>query len=120
MDTTDAEIERLLDGHDPAIAELTRNLCARIRALLPDAVVTVDGGDIGFGTAPGYRGLVFTVSPHTAHVTLGVDHGAGLPDPAGLLTGSGKVHRHVKLRGTADAERPELHELLAARLARQT
>jgi hypothetical protein len=33
-----------------------------------------------------------------AHVNLGFFHGASLPDPAGLLEGSGKSMRHVKLR----------------------
>jgi hypothetical protein len=50
-------------------------------------------------------------------VTLGIDHGVGLPDPAGLMEGAGKVHRHVKLRTIADLDRPELRELLLARLA---
>jgi len=34
-----------------------------------------------------------------AHVNVGFFHGAALDDPAGLLEGSGKRVRHVKLRG---------------------
>jgi hypothetical protein len=38
----------------------------------------------------------------TAHVNVGFFHGATLPDPAGLLQGTGKFMRHVKLvPGTA-------------------
>ena len=33
-----------------------------------------------------------------AHVNLGFFHGASLPDPKGLLEGSGKYMRHVKLK----------------------
>ena len=33
-----------------------------------------------------------------AHASVGFFHGASLPDPAGLLEGSGKYMRHVKLR----------------------
>ena len=42
------------------------------------------------------------VNVFTAHVNVGFFQGAALPDPAGLLQGSGKFMRHVKLRpGTA-------------------
>jgi hypothetical protein len=42
------------------------------------------------------------VSVFTSHVNVGFFHGAALPDPAGLLQGTGKFMRHVKLRaGTA-------------------
>jgi len=37
------------------------------------------------------------VGAFSAHVTVGVFHGACLPDPAGLLQGSGKFMRHVKI-----------------------
>jgi hypothetical protein len=96
------------------LADRTRDL---ILSLFPDAVVTTDGNDTGFGTGTGYKGLCFVVTPHTSWVTLGIDHGVGLPDPAGLMEGSGKVHRHVKLRTIADLDRPELRELLLTRLA---
>jgi len=96
------------------LAQRTRDL---ILSLFPDAVVTEEGGDTGFGTSTGYKGLCFVVTPHKSWVTLGIDHGVGLPDPAGLMEGSGKVHRHVKIRDMSDLERPELRELLLARLA---
>ena len=38
------------------------------------------------------------VNAFTAHVNVGFFHGAALPDPAGLLEGSGKYMRHVKLK----------------------
>ena len=96
------------------VAALTHSL---ILSVFPDAVVTVDGGDTGYGSTTGYKGLCFVVTPHKSWVTLGIDHGASLPDPAGLMEGAGKVHRHVKLRSEADVARPELRSLLLARLA---
>jgi len=113
----DAEAEQVLNARGPEIAEVGRRLCERIQATYPEAVVTVDGDHIGFGSDAGYRGLRFSVAPYTAHVTFGIDHGASLPDPAGLLTGAGKVHRHIKLRTVADVEAPELADLIAARVA---
>jgi hypothetical protein len=114
-----SDLDTLLASHDPRIAELTRDLCARILELYPDAVVNVDGGDIGFGSGTGYRGLVFVVAPHRDHVNLGLWGGADLPDPTGLLEGRGKTHRHVKLRHADDLERPGLQALMAAALARR-
>lgn len=113
------DVERLIDAQQPPIAELTRGLCALIHELYPDAVVSVDGGDIGFGSGTGYKGLVFVVSPHGTHVTLGLYGGAGLPDPAGLMEGTGKTHRHVKIRQPGDLDRDELRQLMAAALQRQ-
>jgi hypothetical protein len=113
-----ADIERLIAGREPAIAALTRLLCNRILALFPDAVVTADKSSAGFGYGTGYQGLVFTVLPQRAWVTLGIARGVGLPDPTGLMEGVGKVHRHVKVRKAEDLDRPELAALMAAALAR--
>ncbi|MFD7323177.1 DUF1801 domain-containing protein [Streptomyces sp. NPDC059875] len=107
-------IEDVLASRDAPIAELGRRTCALILRVFPDAVVTVDGNDIGFGTGTGYQGLVFTVSPARAHITLGVAGGASLPDPAGLLEGRGKVHRHIKVRTPQDLAQPELLQLMKA------
>jgi len=52
-----------------------------------------------------------------AHVNLGFYHGAALPDPAGLLEGTGKSLRHVKVRDAAVAHRPAVRALLRAAIA---
>lgn len=114
----DQTVEQLLAGRDPAIAELARSACSLIAEHYPGAVVTVEGNDIGFGSGRGYKGLVFTVSPSQRHVTLGFFGGAALDDPGGLLEGSGKVHRHVKLHRPDDVQRAELRDLIVAALAR--
>lgn len=112
-------VEQLLATRDPRVADLTRQLCALILALYPHATVSVNGDYIGFGARRGYKGLVFTVGPFSRHVTLGLANGFDLPDPAGLMEGSGTVHRHVKLRTAEDLERPELRALMTAAVARR-
>ncbi|HCT79280.1 MAG TPA: hypothetical protein DGG94_14695 [Micromonosporaceae bacterium] len=107
----------MLASKDPAIAALARQVCDVILARFPDATVTADDQNIGFGTGTGYKGLVFTVAPARAHVTLGIAGGATLPDPAGLMEGGGKVHRHIKIRAASDLERPELAALMDAAIA---
>ncbi len=52
------------------------------------------------------------------HVTFIFLRGAALPDPEGLLEGTGKHVRHVKVRTAADVKKPALKKLIveAARL----
>jgi hypothetical protein len=52
------------------------------------------------------------VNAFTAHVNVGFFHGADLRDPAGLLQGSGKRMRHVKLKPGADISPFALKKLI--------
>jgi len=47
------------------------------------------------------------------HVTFIFLRGAVLPDPEGLLEGTGKSVRHVKVRTTANVKKPALKKLIA-------
>ena len=46
------------------------------------------------------------------HVTFIFLRGAALPDPEGLLEGTGKSVRHVKVRTVADVKMPALKKLI--------
>jgi len=46
------------------------------------------------------------------HVNLGFHYGADLKDPRGILEGSGKSWRHIKLRGLAALDQPEIRACL--------
>jgi hypothetical protein len=48
------------------------------------------------------------------HVNVGFFYGAMLDDPAGLLEGTGKRMRHVKLRPGREADRAALGDLIDA------
>ena len=50
-------------------------------------------------------------------MNLGFYHGAMLPDPDGLLDGTGKRLRHVKIRDVATAKSPAVARLLRAAIA---
>ena len=86
----------------------------------PEACEVVRLGDRAatYGVGPrkmidGYAYLM----PQRAWVNLGFYQGAALPDPDGLLDGTGKKLRHVKLRTLAEAGRPAVRALVAAALA---
>lgn len=119
----DAEVDALLGSFDARIQAIARQACQLVRDVLSDAVVTVDGGDIGFGGPDykgGYKGLVFVVTPLKSAVRIGISGGASLPDPHGLMQGTGKVHRHVRLESEADVVRPELRSLLETAVKART
>jgi hypothetical protein len=68
--------------------EIMRGCGDEVRELLHDGCPTACLGDAAFGY----------VNVFTSHVNVGFFQGASLPDPAGLLQGSGKFMRHVKLK----------------------
>jgi hypothetical protein len=57
------------------------------------------------------------VDAFSAHVNVGFFHGAELADPAGLLEGTGKFMRHVKLRPDREIERAALAALIESAYA---
>ncbi len=75
-----------------------------VRELLHDGCPVACLGDAPFGY----------VNVFTAHVNVGFFHGAALADPAGLLQGSGKFMRHVKLRPGAATDAEALGRLIEA------
>ena len=54
------------------------------------------------------------VDVFTAHVNVGFFQGASLRDQAGLLQGSGRFMRHVKLRPGSAVDAPALEALIGA------
>ncbi len=52
------------------------------------------------------------VNAFTAHVNVGFFRGAELADPAGLLEGTGKYMRHVKLRPERNVDATALVKLI--------
>lgn len=69
---------------------------------------------IGYCYGPRYIDMVCMVMPTKAGVNLGIAYAMELPDPQELLEGTGKVHRHVKLKRIADLQNSALKSLLHA------
>jgi len=81
-----------------------RNCGDEVRELIHDGCPTACLGDAAFAY----------VNVFTSHVNVGFFHGASLSDPAGLLQGSGKRMRHVKLRPGEALDADALSDLIAA------
>lgn len=68
----------------------------------------------GFATACVDDAPFAYVGAFTSHVNVGFFHGASLPDPAGLLSGSGKRMRHVKVVPGAPVDASAIEALISA------
>ncbi|MEZ4322320.1 MAG: DUF1801 domain-containing protein [Myxococcota bacterium] len=72
-------------------------------------------GNAGFGVGPRKMSEQFCyVGAHGKHVNLGFYEGASLPDPAGLLEGTGAKLRHVKVRSVEQARSEAIRALITA------
>jgi hypothetical protein len=114
---TAEQVDEFLADADPEVAALARAVRVKLLDIFPDAIETAEGGELGLGFDRGYSGLVFTVSPRRGHVNVGVVRGASLEDPAGLMEGRGRVHRHVKIRSAGQLDDTGLDDLLGRALA---
>lgn len=108
-----------LDSCHPDVRQVAHELCALVRTLVPDAVEESDSSArlIGFTYLPGtYKGLFVAVAPQRAHVNLMFSRGVELTelDDDGLLEGTGKKARHIKLREPGEVDRPGVRRLIVA------
>ena len=112
----------LLADVEPTLAAIARRLRTIIRAVDRNTVETVRLGDnaatYGIGPRKMTDGYAY-IMPKRGYVNLGFYQGALLKDPAGLLEGTGKGLRHVKIYSLADANRRAVRALLAQALARR-
>jgi hypothetical protein len=116
---TEGEFEQLLAPHDPAIAETARALRRLLAAAFPEAVEQVDFGNklLAVGKTMKMRDLTFAIIPHSVHVNLQLADGVDLPDPTGLIEGTGKRIRHAKVRTVEAAALPALRAIVDAQVA---
>src|SRR5215210_2416911 len=105
----DPAVERWMDEQPAELGSIARRwfdvmrACGDdVRELLHDGHPTACVDDAAFGY----------VNAFTAHVNVGFFRGAELDDPDGLLEGTGKFMRHVKLRPESDINHKALKRLI--------
>jgi hypothetical protein len=115
----DDSLGELLDGFDPEVQRLALSLRARVRDLVPDAQEKVVGGykSINYGFGRGMRDQFAAIVLHKEHVNLQFPRGVDLPDPRGLLEGTGKAMRHVKIWTDETVRTEEVKELVESATA---
>lgn len=109
-----------LASHSADLQAAARALEAVIRAALPEVVAHYDPGNglLAFGRSMRMRDLLFALIPHAGWVNLQLADGALLPNPDGLIEGTGKRIRHIKVRSAEAAEDPRVAAAVGAQVDR--
>ncbi|MEO0341125.1 MAG: DUF1801 domain-containing protein [Bacteroidota bacterium] len=94
-------LKQLIEKIDPNTCEVVR---------LGDRAATY-----GVGPKKMKEGYVY-VLPHKSWVNLGFYQGALLDDPDGLLEGTGKKLRHIKIKSVEQAQLPAIQSLIGVAL----
>src|ERR1044072_2683480 len=63
---------------------------------------------MGYGTSDRLSDGIFHIAVYSKHVNLGFNDGATLPDPKGILLGTGNRIRHLTIKSESDLARPEI------------
>ena len=117
MAETRGSFEDILAGAPPELRPLCEALRRLILSLHPEAVEIawprMHIASYGVGPRKMTEHYAY-IAPQKRHVNLGLYHGVTLADPNGLLEGTGKGLRHIKLRSLTEAQATAVAALLKA------
>ncbi len=105
-----------LASYDPHVSDLALALREVVLEEAPEAVESIAKGyavAIGFSFTgkPMKDGFCHIVT-YSSYVNLGFNRGALLPDPNGVLLGTGKLIRHITIRSERDLNSAVLRRYL--------
>ena len=115
MHTPPRDLIRFLKRFDPPVRDLalaTRDLVIKVLAPSNESILDVYALAMNFGFSERMKDQVVYVAVYTKHVNIGFYRGAQMDDPAGVLEGSGKQLRHIKITSEADLGTPILRDYL--------
>ena len=110
-----SEFAAMVGDYPEPIPALSLASRALILDVFPRAVEVVwaQQRTAGYGTGPKKMTDQFCwLAPFAKHVVFGFYYATELPDPDGILQGTGRLMRHVKIRRPEDLDRPALRELV--------
>jgi hypothetical protein len=101
---TDDEVEALLTDHPDAVADTARRLREVVLGAHPQLVERVQRGWHTINYRDPTAGFVAAIQPTADGVQLVLVRGVLLPDPDGVLCGSGKQARSLVFATAADVD----------------
>ena len=107
--------DEIVNAVCPDVRVLALQTRALIKEIMPEVVEVPWPRQqvIGYGVGPKKMSEHFCyISVHKDHVNLGFNYGSELPDPHGLLEGSGKLLRHIRIASQDDLARPTVRRLI--------
>lgn len=119
--SAEAQLEAFIAKFDAPTASLIRQCRAELRKLLPTAIELVyDNYNffvIGYCTTPRASDCVASIAAAANGVGLSFYNGATLPDPDGILQGSGKQNRFIRIPALEALGAPAVLALINAAIA---
>jgi Domain of unknown function (DU1801) len=114
----DPAVDTFLKGYTPQVRSIALKTREVILSVLPGATEKVYPGwkVIQYGASAAREDVFAVISPQRERVNLGLANGAGLLDPQGLLEGTGKGIRHLKLTSPEAAGAPAVRDLVQGAL----
>lgn len=116
------QLAGFIDKFEPTMARRIRDARRKMRAKLPNAIELVyDNYNffvIGYGPTERPSEAIFSLAAQAKGLALCFLQGAALPDPNGLLRGSGNRVRNLRLETAATLDQPAVAALIKAALAR--
>jgi hypothetical protein len=108
--------------YDPAVGRLARTTRAALRKRLPTATELVYDNyqflAIGFSATERASDCLVSLAISPKGVALSFYNGSSLPDPDGILLGSGNQNRYVRLDSAATLACPAVEVLIRAAIAK--
>ena len=115
---TDAQLRKLIEQRPPDIARLGKAVLGKMRQLLPGAAELVydkrNSLVIGFCSEDRASNVINSIATYSKWINLYFFEGDTLPDPGGLLQGSGSIVRSIRITDSAQLDDPAVKNLIAA------
>ena len=116
------DLDRIIAKQPPEMAKLTKQVLAKLRPRFPGAVELVydkrRGMVVGFCPDERASNVINSIGVYSKWISLYFFEGDTLPDPDGLLQGSGHTVRNIRIVSAADLDRPAVKALMAEALKR--
>ena len=116
---THGSFDQALSGSSSLVKEIARRLRDLIIEVYPEVVEVPWPKQriIGYGVGPKKMSEHFCyIAAQREYVNLGFYYGADLPDPQGLLEGTGKKLRHIKVKDVEAVDQAAIRHMVQASL----
>ena len=108
------ELDQLLEPYGSEVVKTVHALIELVREACAGADETVQLGwkSVSFSRGGVMKGSICSIMPHKDWVNVQFLQGSSLEDPGGLLEGTGKTMRHVKVRSVDEMDPEALSALV--------
>lgn len=116
--TTHKAIANFLSQYSEDVVIRVETLRTVLLKHLPGIIEQLDipAKMIGYAYGQKYAELICTIIPSKKGVKLGFNRGTDLPDPHGLLEGTGKISRYIEIQSAEQAKSKEVKQMIGAGL----